>query len=1226
MNNTIGGNSADDRNIISGNTTQGIFVTNFSAPTSGSTIIRNNYIGVAADGTTPMGNEMDGIWINGTSFNMIGGESGQDPAFSNIIANNGRNGVALSEGFENVVPYSNAILGNSIYGNASLGIDLGNNGRTANDADDSDDGPNKLQNFPVISDINFEEQSGQITISYTVPSDPANSGYPLRVEFFTGGTDNQGRTFIGADMFVENDFDTDKIIVITIGDELTVTGDTRLTATATDSESNTSEFSDGVAVISDDPAPGDEFTVSNTGDSGEGSLRWAIAQVNSGSGASRIVFDIPGDGPHVIQPQSQYDSFIRTVVLDGTTQPGYSAGTPVIVLDGSQAPDGTNGLVFTVQANESEVRGLAITGFKRQAEAPFSHGHAIILLGSDNRISGNFIGVMPDGSPMGNDGTGVLIQGSSGNHIGGRTPEDRNVISANMTGINVSGGDGGNLIEGNYVGTNPDGTEALGNRFNVQISTSSGNIIGGSEEGAGNVISGALMVDNSGGSGVVIVGSSTTSASDNIVAGNLIGTSADGTEAIPNMRGGVLLLFNANENIIGGTTESHRNVISGNGLFGVIKQGSALSPVTGNITAGNHIGLNTDGEPLPNGVGVFVVGAADRNWIGHSEYAKNVISGNSSQGIQINTPDSEADYAGNIIQNNYIGTSVDGQSASGNSNGILIYSPGNQIGGAGSNEGNLISGNNGYGIRVEGEIATGNFIQGNLIGTNADGTEAIGNFSSGITVRATDTMIGGDSPDHGNTIGGSTFTGITIYRLNDSEGRTTIQNNRIGIGADSKTPVGNGTAGVYILASSHNLIGGVPDNDTAFGNIIAHNGTSGVLLVPNQDDVNPYSNAILGNSIFNNGREGINLGLLRTPNDPDDSDDGPNKQQNFPEFSDLDFDVEDREFNITYSVPSAPGNSAYPLRVEFFLSDGDNQGRIFIGYDTFEESDFNTEKTIQLPLEPDITVNYRSAVTATATDSDMNTSQFADAVWAGIEIETVTVVRSITSSGTFSFNDEGQITGINISVDDLSGSGSLSVSLESAFAENFEWNGEGEIELAEIRWEIKAQDLAAGSFTVEFNLDEVSGLPEFENLAELVILKRDEPGSGMFEVLATTFDGNSLFVTISSFSEFTIGRVSGPVTVEDPVIEIPAAFNLHQNYPNPFNPTTNIRFDLPETSPVMLSVYSMTGQRVAILVNETKSAGSHIVTFDAARLGSGVYLYKLQAGTHRATSKMLLLK
>jgi len=90
--------------------------------------------------------------------------------------------------------------------------------------------------------------------------------------------------------------------------------------------------------------------------------------------------------------------------------------------------------------------------------------------------------------------------------------------------------------------------------------------------------------------------------------------------------------------------------------------------------------------------------------------------------------------------------------------------------------------------------------------------------------------------------------------------------------------------------------------------------------------------------------------------------------------------------------------------------------------------------------------------------------------------------------------------------------------------------------------------------------------------------------------------------------------------------EHPAAYQLFQNYPNPFNPSTQIRFALPRQSHVNLSVFNLLGQRVATLVNETRSAGMHDVPFDAHRLSSGVFIYRLEADGYVETRQMLLVK
>jgi hypothetical protein len=90
--------------------------------------------------------------------------------------------------------------------------------------------------------------------------------------------------------------------------------------------------------------------------------------------------------------------------------------------------------------------------------------------------------------------------------------------------------------------------------------------------------------------------------------------------------------------------------------------------------------------------------------------------------------------------------------------------------------------------------------------------------------------------------------------------------------------------------------------------------------------------------------------------------------------------------------------------------------------------------------------------------------------------------------------------------------------------------------------------------------------------------------------------------------------------------EIPNYYSLSQNYPNPFNPSTTIKYTLPVSENVKLSVYDITGREVAVLVNEYKTSGIYEVNFDASKLASGVYFYKIQAGEFTATKKMLLVK
>ena len=121
-----------------------------------------------------------------------------------------------------------------------------------------------------------------------------------------------------------------------------------------------------------------------------------------------------------------------------------------------------------------------------------------------------------------------------------------------------------------------------------------------------------------------------------------------------------------------------------------------------------------------------------------------------------------------------------------------------------------------------------------------------------------------------------------------------------------------------------------------------------------------------------------------------------------------------------------------------------------------------------------------------------------------------------------------------------------------------------------------------------------------------------------------------LYVCLYDYSLTTgIYRFNRSSSVDVPRTQaggMPAEFLLHQNFPNPFNPTTVVSYQLPVASEVRLTVHDVLGREVAVLVNEKRGAGRHEVKFDASRLGSGVYLYRLSAGDLVQTRKMVLTR
>ncbi len=102
--------------------------------------------------------------------------------------------------------------------------------------------------------------------------------------------------------------------------------------------------------------------------------------------------------------------------------------------------------------------------------------------------------------------------------------------------------------------------------------------------------------------------------------------------------------------------------------------------------------------------------------------------------------------------------------------------------------------------------------------------------------------------------------------------------------------------------------------------------------------------------------------------------------------------------------------------------------------------------------------------------------------------------------------------------------------------------------------------------------------------------------------------------------------LDSPMSVKTTGSTLPIEYNLSQNYPNPFNPSTVIRFAIPNESNVTIKVYSITGEMVATILNEVKTAGEYEVSFDATSLPTGVYIYKIEAGNFSSVKKMMLVK
>ena len=242
------------------------------------------------------------------------------------------------------------------------------------------------------------------------------------------------------------------------------------------------------------------FTVDTTADSGPGSLRQAIADANAnGMGMDTIAFNIAGAGSHTIVVNSELPQITTPMVIDGSSQPGYS-GKPLIRIERGASAFNADGLTLAGGSDGSTIRGLSITGFTSGGDK----GEAIDIRSDNNTIVGNYLGVAPDGDTVDENRVGVnLSGGASGNRIGGTTAADRNVISGSVyAGVHIRNANtDNNRVIGNIIGMNSDSDTVLtSGTFGVLIwDLADSNIIGGINPEEGNRIAGhreGVVVDN----------------------------------------------------------------------------------------------------------------------------------------------------------------------------------------------------------------------------------------------------------------------------------------------------------------------------------------------------------------------------------------------------------------------------------------------------------------------------------------------------------------------------------------------------------------------------------------------------------------------------------------------------------------------------------------------------------------------------------------------------------
>ena len=510
--------------------------------------------------------------------------------------------------------------------------------------------------------------------------------------------------------------------------------------------------------------------------------------------------------------------------------------THPVVIDGTTEPGfaGTPIIVLNGSGAGGGAAGLTITAGSSTVKGfvidNFSGDGIDLTTNGGDLVQGNYIGINAAGTTAAANSAGILISTSASNTVGGATAATRNVISGNANdGIDIGTAGLNNVIEGNYIGTDAAGAVPVPNQGNgvFLTGTPSSQTIGNTIGGTG--IGAGNVISGNKQSGLVLSG---TDTSGNLVAGNLIGTNAAGTAALANKVNGVLLNgTGVGANTIGGLGAG--NVISGNGGTGVNFSGTG----NGNVLASNIIGADITGfTALGNGVD-----GVDLSLSNHNTIDGNVISGNSGIGVAM------ISSSGNVIAGNSIGTNAAGTAALGNTTGIILSggSVNNTVGGTTAADANVISGNASDGLRIINAGATGNVVEGNFIGTNADGTAAVANTGNGVILDqgAAGNTIGGTSGGARNIISGNQGNGVDLSGTAFAPTNTNvIEGNYIGTDVTGTAPIPN-ASGVVIDGAQGNTIG-VSATGGA-GNVISGNTNEGVSL----STIGSSGNLIAGNLI-----------------------------------------------------------------------------------------------------------------------------------------------------------------------------------------------------------------------------------------------------------------------------------------------------------------------------------------------------------------------------------------
>jgi Domain of unknown function DUF11 len=489
---------------------------------------------------------------------------------------------------------------------------------------------------------------------------------------------------------------------------------------------------------------GNNYVVTNNQDNSNvlndpiipGSLRDMINQANLHQGIDTIQFNLP-NGSTTLDLNWDID-ITDSLIIDGSTQPGFS-GVPNVEIKGSANEyDGLN-----LNSDNITIKNLVFNNFRNNlapAIVSTTEKSAIVINSSFNIIIGSYFGTDITGTVSVPNDVGIRVSGIN-NNIGGSLPGEGNVISGNEGDGVIMKNVAGLNFKGNLVGVDKTGNVALSNGENgITLSGASNSYIGGILAGERNIISSNIC------RGVMVDDASTFVR----IKGNYIGTDSTGNLNLGNFGKGVDIENGSGNIELGDENGEGRNIISGtNGYTSnlPLQCRDAVSPatstmsgnaveITGNLglpisLKNNYIGVNISGNTgiTNGGTGVLISNSSNVNVGNSGVNQKNIISGNNN-GIQISGSSSLV-----AVKGNYIGTNATGTASISNNSGIIAFGTANNntIGGGNSGDGNLISGNANAGISFAQDSPNNFDVKGNTIGLNSAGTTALPNFT-GIEV------------------------------------------------------------------------------------------------------------------------------------------------------------------------------------------------------------------------------------------------------------------------------------------------------------------------------------------------------------------------------------------------------------------------------------------------------------------------------------------------------------